>query len=45
MRDRSLKAFNVVIGRAVGDGFTISLAQDIHGKGLGNILLGIPLPD
>lgn len=42
---RNLKAFNFVIEGALGGGVTISLAQDIHGKGLSNVMLGIPLPD
>ena len=39
-----LKAFNFVIEGALGGGVTISLAQDIHGKGLSNVMLGIELP-
>ncbi len=42
---RNLKAFNFVIEGALGGGVTISLAQDIHGKGLSNVMLAIPLPD
>lgn len=42
---RNLKAFNFVIEGALGGGVTISLAQDIHGKGLSNVMLGISLPD
>jgi hypothetical protein len=42
---RNLKAFNFVIERALGGGVTISLAQDIHGKSLCNVMLAIELPD
>lgn len=42
---RNLKAFNFVIENALGGGVTISLAQDIHGKGLSNVMLAIELPD
>lgn len=42
---RNLKAFNFVIDGALGGGVIISLAQDIHGKGLSNVMRGIPLPD
>lgn len=41
---RNLKAFNFVIENALGGGVTISLAQDIHGKSLSNIMLAIPMP-
>jgi hypothetical protein len=41
---RNLKAFNFVIENALGGGVTISLAQDIHGKSLSNIMLAIELP-
>ncbi|WP_426959369.1 AtuA-related protein [Muricoccus radiodurans] len=41
---RNLKAFNFVIQNALGGGVTISLAQDIHGKSLSNIMLAIQLP-
>jgi hypothetical protein len=41
---RNLKAFNFVIENALGGGVTISLAQDIHGKSLSNIMLSIQLP-
>lgn len=37
---RNLKAFNFV-----GGGVTVSLAQDIHGKSLSNVMLAIELPD
>ena len=42
---RNLKAFNFVIENALGGGVTISLAQDIHGKSLSNVMLAIALPD
>ena len=42
---RNLKAFNFVIENALGGGVTISLAQDIHGKSLCNVMLAIELPD
>ena len=42
---RNLKAFNFVIENALGGGVTISLAQDIHGKSLSNVMLAIELPD
>jgi hypothetical protein len=42
---RNLKAFNFVIDNALGGGVTISLAQDVHGKSLCNVMLGIELPD
>ena len=41
---RNLKAFNFVIENALGGGVTISLAQDIHGKSLSNVMLAIALP-
>ncbi|MEP9377825.1 hypothetical protein ABLE91_13990 [Aquabacter sp. CN5-332] len=41
----NLKAFNFVIERALGGGVTRSLAQDIHGKSLCNVMLAIELPD
>ena len=41
----NLKAFNFVIENALGGGVTISLAQDIHGKSLCNVMLAIELPD
>ena len=41
---RNLKAFNFVIENVLGGGVTISLAQDIHGKSLSNVMLGIELP-
>ncbi len=40
---RNLKAFNFVLENALGGGVTISLAQDIHGKSLSNVMLGIEL--
>ena len=40
----NLKAFNFVIENALGGGVTISLAQDIHGKSLSNVMLAIELP-
>ncbi len=42
---RNLKAFNFVIENALGGGVTVSLAQDIHGKSLSNLMLAIELPD
>jgi hypothetical protein len=42
---RNLNAFNFVIENALGGGVTISLAQDVHGKSLSNVMLGIELPD
>jgi len=42
---RNLKAFNFVIENALGGGVTISLAQDIHGKSLSNVILAIELPE
>jgi len=42
---RNLKAFNFVIENALGGGVTVSLAQDIHGKSLCSVMLGIELPD
>ena len=42
---RNLNAFNFVIDNALGGGVTISLAQDIHGKSLSNVMLAIELPD
>ena len=42
---RNLKAFNFVIENALGGGVTISLAQDIHGKSLSNMMLAIELPE
>ena len=41
----NLKAFNFVIENALGGGVTISLAQDVHGKSLRNVMLAIELPD
>jgi hypothetical protein len=41
----NLKAFNFVIENALGGGVTISIAQDIHGKALSSVMLGIELPD
>ena len=41
----NLKAFNFVIENALGGGVTLSLAQDIHGKSLSNVMLAIELPD
>ena len=40
----NLKAFNFVIENALGGGVTISLAQDVHGKSLSNVMLAIELP-
>ena len=42
---RNLKAFNFVIEKALGGGVTLSLAQDIHGKSLCNVMLAIELPN
>jgi hypothetical protein len=42
---RNLKAFNFVIENALGGGVTISIAQDVHGKSLCNVMLAIELPD
>ena len=42
---RNLKAFNFVIENVLGGGVTISLSQDIHGKSLSSVMLGIDLPD
>ncbi len=42
---RNLKAFNFVIENALGGGVTLSVAQDVHGKSLSNVMLGIELPD
>ena len=42
---QNLKAFNFVIENALGGGVTISLAQDVHGKSLCNVMLAIELPD
>jgi hypothetical protein len=41
----NLKAFNFVIENALNGGVTISIAQDVHGKSLSNVMLGIELPD
>jgi hypothetical protein len=41
----NLKAFNFVIDNALGGGVTRSLALDIHGKSLCNVMLAIELPD
>jgi len=40
-----LKAFNFVIENALGGGVTVSLAQDIWGKSLSNVMLLIELPE
>jgi predicted SpoU family rRNA methylase len=39
-----LKALNFVIENALGGGVTVSLAQDMHGKSLSFVMLGIELP-
>jgi len=39
-----LKALNFVIENALGGGVTVSLAQDMHGKSLSYLMLGIELP-
>jgi len=41
----NLKALNFVIENALGGGVTVSLAQDIWGKSLSNVMLLIELPD
>ena len=38
-----LKALNFVIENALGGGVTVSLAQDMHGKSLSFVMLGIDL--
>ena len=38
-----LKALNFVIENALGGGVTVSLAQDMHGKSLSFLMLGIEL--
>jgi hypothetical protein len=38
-----LKALNFVIENALGGGVTVSLAQDMHGKSLSFVMLGIEL--
>ncbi len=40
-----LKALNFVIENALGGGVTVSLAQDMHGKSLSFVMLGIELQD
>ena len=40
-----LKALNFVIENALGGGVTVSLAQDMHGKSLSFVMLGIELHD
>ncbi len=39
-----LRALNFVIDGALGGGVTRSLAQDVHGKSLSNVMLAIELP-
>ena len=39
-----LRALNFVIENALGGGVTVSLAQDMHGKSLSFVMLGIELP-
>ena len=41
----NLGAMNFVIQNALGGGVTVSLAQDIWGKSLSNVMLLIELPD
>jgi len=41
---RNVKAFNFVIENALAGGVTVSLAQDVHGKSLSNVMLGVDLP-
>ena len=38
-----LRALNFVIENALGGGVTVSLAQDMHGKSLSFVMLGIEL--
>jgi hypothetical protein len=40
-----LKALNFVIEGALGGGVTRSLAQDMHGKGLSSLMMGIELEE
>ncbi len=40
-----LKALNFVIEGALGGGVTRSLAQDMHGKGLSSLMMGIDLEE
>jgi hypothetical protein len=42
---RNVKAFNFIIENALNGGVTVSIAQDVHGKSLSNVMLGIELPD
>ena len=39
-----LRALNFVLENALGGGVTVSLAQDVHGKSLSFLMLGIELP-
>ena len=39
-----LRALNFVLENALGGGVTVSLAQDVHGKSLSFVMLGIVLP-
>jgi len=41
---RNVQAFNFVIENALAGGVTVSLAQDVHGKSLSNVMLGVDLP-
>jgi hypothetical protein len=41
----NLSALNFVIENALGGGVTVSLAQDIWGKSLSNVMLLIDLPE
>ncbi len=41
----NLHALNFVIENALGGGVTVSLAQDIWGKSLSNVMLLIELPE
>jgi hypothetical protein len=41
---RNVRAFNFVIENALAGGVTVSLAQDVHGKSLSNVMLGVELP-
>ena len=40
-----LRALNFVIENALGGGVTVSLAQDMHGKSLSFVMLGIELEE
>ncbi|WP_299983573.1 hypothetical protein [Desulfobacula sp.] len=40
-----LHAFNFVVENMRGGGVTVSLSQDIHGKSLSYLMMGIVLPE